>query len=139
MRPLRQRICVAMWIVWLLFAIAATTTLASPYVSARVDVFPKLGVATNAGQVTLPTPVVDAYNTGQMSHQEQQEFEADVRSGVVALPSGKSVAFAPRYPSMGNTATNLLVFVLFPAFAAAIVQYLFVGFANPLRLFRARP
>ena len=71
-----------------------------------------------------------------MTEQEQREFEADLRSGLIGLPVGTTVLLSPRYPAPSSAVGNFLLLVCLPALGIALVQYLLAGFANPFQLFK---
>lgn len=46
---------------------------------------------TQTGAMELPAGVIDAYARGQMTPEEKQQLEADLRSGIVTMPAGASL------------------------------------------------
>lgn len=136
MLPLRHRISVVLWVVWLVWAILIVITLVEPYAKAKRESYPLLPQSSPQATFTVPVTVVEAYKLGRMTEQEKHEFETDLRSGQIGLPLGMTLVLPPLYPEPKGTLANLAFLVLLPGLGVTLIQYLLVGFASPLQLFK---
>ena len=131
MLPFRHRVVVVLWVIWLVWCAPVFWTLLAPYATARSEEFSSSHAPST---FVLPAAVVEAYQLGRMSDQERREFEIDLRSGQVSVPSGMSVTIPARYPDLTGIIGNFALLVFLPGLAVTLFQFLLVGFFNPSRL-----
>lgn len=136
MLPFRQRVCIVLWAVWLAVSVTVAVSIVASYMKANPEAYPQQSPSTLNSAFVVPVKVVEAYKLGLMTSREGEDFESDLRAGQIMLPAGMSVTLPPRYPNAAETVVPLAVFSVVSAFGLALFQFLIVGFANPVRLFR---
>lgn len=138
MLPFRQRVCIVLWVLVLVWSFPVLIILFGPYVTAKSETFPLLSSDNSKTAFVVPMQVVEAYKVGLLNKQQRMDFENDLRSGQIALPQKTTVTIPPHYPEAIGTLGNFAILIFLPVLGVVLIQFLFVGFANPFRLFKPK-
>jgi hypothetical protein len=141
MRPFRQRFVLILWAIWITYIVLALFVFigTTAYQLNRTpDVFPRPASETRAS-VMVPQSIIDAYKAKTMDAEASKQFESHLRAGIITIPSTSQIMLPVQRDSVFLNFIVLLVFATVPAFILVLLQYLIVGFASPIRLFRRLP
>ena len=129
-----------MWVLWLAYTAISLTFLAQTVIeqTQQTETFPRLKRADSYA-VLVPDSIVDAYTAGLMTTTERQQFERDLQSGLITIPPARPLTVWTSYwPVLSGQLSNVVCLLLSPAFFLVLLQYLIIGYADPIRLARER-
>ena len=139
-RPFKQMLLIVLWVALTayagVFGIAAVPIIFDGVPNSEMYPRPQ-GVGSQA--MLVPDSVVAAYKTGKMRSQDESQFEYDLRAGSITIPAATPLTIHLTYgKALRNMIGAVVVFLMPPVCLLLLLQYLVVGFANPVRLFASK-
>jgi hypothetical protein len=141
MRPFRQRLIIVLWALWAAYATVSIMFLIESVIgnTPPTETFPRPKQADSYA-VTVPETVINAYRNGAMSKNDRQQFERDLQTGLITIPSATPITVKKSYwPAISEQLGNAAFLLLSPVFFLMLFQYLVIGHASPIRLARGVP